>query len=372
MKKTNYLAIGLLWIMALMQISYWTVWDLTNVKEQLWDLNIYAHAADVYLKGLNPWLGTGFLYHPAFIDFLSASSPYQKEFLVALYVVMFAILIRAGNVKGHSISFLLLLSGAFCGIGVIGVFSGNVSTFFHFCLIGLSLTLNSTSGLAFYALAIVAFSFAKPFFFIFLAIPIVLALFCHRARLKVTFSIIVGALSLAAAVNAYYWVFNPGQINDFVMAIRSQVTDGEPNGFGWYKYFWKLTKDHGWAQIFYLMFALVYFYPVIYFARNLRANFFIEQILFQYFVLLMLIPRLREYDAFPGIFAALAAFFLLYKNSNKFCVIVPIYGVSLLNFQLFPFAAQRGLLGHYDGLVMIAGLLLYAAIARALYGHTLK
>jgi hypothetical protein len=176
--------LGLIWLVASFQFVENSIF---------WDLGIYAKAINVLNSGGDPYspdqLGgyLSFVYHPLVLHVMALFGSWLSPVLMMFYTASIVYFLL-GLKKNSNLWLSAFLAFAYCGIGFISIASGNLTVFFHLILLGILVRdssqdldknkngnlLKSTSTNSPFVILLLAFSIIKPYFLIYLVIPLIM------------------------------------------------------------------------------------------------------------------------------------------------------------------------------------------------------
>jgi hypothetical protein len=315
-----------------------------------WDLAVYERAVRDLGHGLDPYrtdAGLPFVYHPLVLNGLFLLNQYVplRFALVLLYALSFgwfclevgrwlrlhadeagdsgtAMPPRAKLLSGVS-SFMAAL--VFGGVGVTSMLSGNLTTFMHFALVAAFLTAQRTRRpFARYLpiVVIVVLSIIKPYFLLYLLIPVLLTNDRRAELLRAA-----GALVVFAAAWLLLAQADPQGYAAFMAALKYQSLGKSDLGYSFFATFmrvvhhtWLALAMHVAASAVLLGLAVALSMRKQASGRSMEAAFFLL-----YMVLTLANPRMKEYDFFP----ALVCFFIFLRTFSVRAGLIIFVGLAI-------------------------------------------
>jgi len=336
-----------------------------------WDLDIYAKALNVLNSGGDPYspdqLGgyLSFVYHPLVLHVMALFGSWLSLALVALYIA--SIIYFLFSLKKNSNLWLsAFLAFAYCGIGFISIVSGNLTIFFHLILLGilardasqdleqkknskLPTSINTT-----FVILLLAFSIVKPYFLIYLAIPLIMQWgkkegFAKTLRLVLTWMSIFIILMVSSSL------FYGAEFSAFITSLQNQTLGKRDLGYGFVMFFYDYYLSAGSLiyRAFVLHFAIAFLLLLIsvYLAiknkwlstDNSNSAYFPFLL---YFLLTLFNPRLKVYDLFPAFFALYVYFFSLKPSPVSRLLFLLAYALSLAQLTGSVFFVSQGIFAN--------------------------
>ena len=336
-----------------------------------WDLGIYAKAINVLNSGGDPYspdqLGgyLSFVYHPLVLHVMALFGSWLLLVLITFYIT--SIIYFLFSLKKNSNLWLsAFLAFAYCGIGFISIASGNLTVFFHLILLGilardasqdleqkknskLPTSINTT-----FVILLLAFSIVKPYFLIYLAIPLIMQWgkkedFAKTLRLVLTWMSIFIILMVSSSH------FYGAEFSSFISAVQNQTLGKRDLGYGFVMFFYDYYLSAGPLiyRAFVLHFAIAFLLLLISIylaiknkwlsANNLKSAYFPFLL---YFLLTLFNPRLKVYDLFPAFFALYVYFFSLIPSTVSRLLFLLAYALSLAQLIGSIFFASQGIFAN--------------------------
>ena len=336
-----------------------------------WDLGIYAKAINIFNSGGDPYspdqLGSylSFVYHPLVLHVMALFGSWLSLALMAFYIASIVYFLL-GLRKNSNLWLSAFLAFAYCGIGFISIASGNLTVFFHLILLGilardasqdleqkknskLPTSINTT-----FVILLLAFSIIKPYFLIYLAIPLIMQWgkkegFAKTLRLVLTWISIFIILMVSSSL--YYGA----EFSSFISAVQNQTLGKRDLGYGLVMFFYDYYLSAGPLiyRAFVLHFAIAFLLLLISIylaiknkwlsAGNLNSAYFPFLL---YFLFTLFIPRLKVYDLFPAFFALYVYFFSLILSTISRLLFLLAYALSLAQLTGSIFFVSQGIFAN--------------------------
>ena len=387
LKKLNKLV---LYVLIVIGFSWGTA--VFNAFENgiFWDLGIYAKAINVLNSGGDPYspdqLGgyLSFVYHPLVLHVMALFGSWLSLALMAFYIASIVYFLL-GLRKNSNLWLSAFLAFAYCGIGFISIASGNLTVFFHLILLGilardasqdleqkknskLPTSINTT-----FVILLLAFSIIKPYFLIYLAIPLIMQWgkkegFAKTLRLVLTWISIFIILMVSSSL--YYGA----EFSSFISAVQNQTLGKRDLGYGLVMFFYDYYLSAGPLiyRAFVLHFAIAFLLLLIsvYMAiknkwlstDNSNSAYFPFLL---YFLLTLFNPRLKVYDLFPAFFALYVYFFSLKPTTVSRLLFLLAYALSLAQLTGSVFFVSQGIFANPMNVYYWSmGLVLLAILTR--------
>ena len=351
--------LGLIWLVASFQFVENGIF---------WDLGIYAKAINVLNSGGDPYspdqLGgfLSFVYHPLVLHVMALFGSWLFPVVVTFYIA--SIIYFLFSLKKNSNLWLsAFLAFAYCGIGFISIASGNLTVFFHLILLGilargasqdleqkknskLPTSINTT-----FVILLLAFSIVKPYFLIYLAIPLIMQWgkkegFAKTLRLVLTWMSIFIILMISSSL------FYGAEFSSFISAVQNQTLGKRDLGYGLVMFFYDYYLSAGpliyRAFVLHFAIAVLLLLIAIYLAiknkwlsvNKLNSAYFPFLL---YFLLTLFNPRLKVYDLFPAFFALYVYFFSLKSTTVSRLLFLVAYALSLTQLTGSVFFVSHGI-----------------------------
>ena len=368
LKKLNKLV---LYVLIVIGFSWGTA--VFNAFENgiFWDLGIYAKAINVLNSGGDPYspdqLGgyLSFVYHPLVLHVMALFGSWLSLALMAFYIASIVYFLFSLK-KNSNLWLSAFLAFAYCGIGFISIASGNLTVFFHLILLGilardasqdleqkknskLPTSINTT-----FVILLLAFSIVKPYFLIYLAIPLIMQWgkkegFAKTLRLVLTWISIFIILMVSSSL--YYGA----EFSSFISAVQNQTLGKRDLGYGLVMFFYDYYLSAGPLiyRAFVLHFAIAFLLLLIsvYMAiknkwlstDNSNSAYFPFLL---YFLLTLFNPRLKVYDLFPAFFALYVYFFSLILSTISRLLFLLAYALSLAQLTGSIFFVSQGIFAN--------------------------
>jgi hypothetical protein len=347
-----------------------------------WDTAVYERAAVDYASGANPWRTDAlfpFVYHPLILRvlaFLNGLVPLRlllPALTLAVLVWVSRELTRASRsdpnpgpadsgqpriIDPVQFLFALAVAGAFGGIGVPALMSGNLAPLLSFSLVAALLRGRYPTGVFSRYLpyaTIPLFALIKPYLLLFLAVPVMLY---ERRVIALVFGSVVVALFGAIWISfGRCW---PDEYAQFLAHLRGATLGRGDLGYTFFHVFGALTHNVLLALVLHtvvvvLLLALVQqFFKQKYAGREAP---FLPHFLVLYLVLTLANPRMKEYDLFPALVGFFAVFGALSRWSAYLTLAALLPTVFPLTVVLVPaFVANHLLLFDPFGTWQMVGL----------------
>ena len=354
--------LGLIWLVASFQFVENGIF---------WDLGIYAKAINVLNSGGNPYspdqLGgyLSFVYHPLVLHVMALFGSWLSLALMAFYIVSIVYFLL-GLRKNRNLWLSAFLAFAYCGIGFISIASGNLTVFFHLILLGilardasqdleqkknskLPTSINTT-----FVILLLAFSIVKPYFLIYLAIPLIMQWgkkegFAKTLRLVLTWMSIFIILMVSSSL------FYGAEFSAFITSLQNQTLGKRDLGYGFVMFFYDYYLSAGpliyRAFVLHFLIAVALLLISIYLAiknkwlcaDNSNSDYFPFLL---YFLLTLFNPRLKVYDLFPAFFALYVYFFSLKPSTVSRLLFLLAYALSLAQLTGSVFFVSQGIFAN--------------------------
>lgn len=347
-----------------------------------WDISVYQRAVSDYTSGVDPYRTDvlfPFVYHPLVLRLLAAVGAVVplKVVLPVLTVGAIVWLARelmdattkpsaSAQATGADASQTIgpiqfaaafVMAAAFGGVGAASCMSGNLANLMHFALMAALLRGSRATGLFFRLLPyglILLFALVKPYFMLYLAVPVVLY---ERRVMAIACAAVTAALF--GAIWLSFQVYWPQEYAQFLANLRWHILGRGDMGYTFFFVFGALTHKvplalalHGLVSV--LMVVLV---PLLFKQRYGREIPFVPQLLVLYLALTVANPRMKDYDLFPALVGFFAVFGLLSRWAAAIILVVLTVSVVPLLSALMPeFASQHLVLFDPFGTWQIAGL----------------
>ena len=355
-----------------------------------WDLSIYAKAINVLNSGGDPYSPDqlsgylSFVYHPLVLHVMALFGSWLSLALMAFYIasiVYFLFSLR----KNSNLWLSAFLAFAYCGIGFISIASGNLTVFFHLILLGilardasqdleqkknskLPTSINTT-----FVILLLAFSIVKPYFLIYLAIPLIMQWgkkegFAKTLRLVLTWISIFVILMISSSL------FYGAEFSAFITSLQNQTLGKRDLGYGFVMFFYDYYLSAGpliyRAFVLHFLIAVALLLISIYLAiknkwlstDNSNSAYFPFLL---YFLLTLFNPRLKVYDLFPAFFALYVYFFSLKPSLVSRLLFLLAYALSLAQLTGSVFFVNQGIFANPMNVYYWSmGLVLLAILTR--------
>ena len=355
-----------------------------------WDLSIYAKAINVLNSGGDPYSPDqlsgylSFVYHPLVLHVMALFGSWLLLALMAFYIASIVYFLL-GLRKNSNLWLSAFLAFAYCGIGFISIVSGNLTVFFHLILLGilardasqdleqkknskLPTSINTT-----FVILLLAFSIVKPYFLIYLAIPLIMQWgkkegFAKTLRLVLTWLSIFVILMISSSL------FYGAEFSAFIASLQNQTLGKRDLGYGFVMFFYDYYLSAGPLiyRAFVLHFAIAFLLLLIsvYMAiknkwlstDNSNSAYFPFLL---YFLLTLFNPRLKVYDLFPAFFALYVYFFSLKPSLVSRLLFLLAYALSLAQLTGSVFFVNQGIFANPMNVYYWSmGLVLLAILTR--------
>ena len=335
-----------------------------------WDISVYQRAVADFGSGVDPYRTDvlfPFVYHPLVLRLLAVMGSVLPLKVVLPVVTVVAIVWLARELAGTAASgvvsprrFLaaLVMAAAFGGVGTAACMSGNLAVLMHFTLMAALLRASRATTGGFFRLLpyglIVLFALVKPYFLLFLAVPVMLY---ERRGIALACSMVVvlmfGAIWLAFQV---YW---PHEYAQFLANLRWHILSRGDMGYSFFLVFGALTHKVPLALALHVLVSvvMVVIVPLLFKQRYGRDVPFVPQLLILYLALTVANPRMKDYDLFPALVGFFAVFWLLSRSASAIILAALTLTVVPLLSSLVPeFAAEHQMLLDPFGTWQMVGL----------------
>jgi len=313
-------------------------------NDVLQDLYVYTFAVDNYEAGINPYVSNGplFIYHPYVLMlfcFINKIVPLEVFLLIfyllsAVFFFRQLFLISRERFPEMDSRTLLTIYGllvlgtmGYSGTGFIALLSGNLTLFLHFTLIGLLLKfLRSRSSVPmFYFIFLVgAFSLIKPYY---LAYLLVLFVF-FPVKNAIVYGILVFTIVSIVWLSAVYVM--PLEYTYFKNALHTQILTKEDLGFSVFGLASSLFSISYWNS---LLIHICILSPILFMCFDKPRVFqfnddYIIRSLILVVTIILINPRMKEYDFFIAI---ISVFFIVFLNYGIYALPALLMGFILSN-----------------------------------------
>ena len=358
------IGIGLIWIFFALQFIEGGIF---------WDLGIYAKAINIFNNGGDPYspnqLGgyLSFVYHPLILHSMALFGSWLFPLLVTFYIAsMVYFLFSLRNNSNLWLS--LFLAFAYCDIGFISLASGNLTVFLHLILLAILVKGSSqdlgqnknqnlssfTSTNTAFVILVITFSIIKPYFLVYLAIPLIMQWGKNEGVAK-TIRLILTWVSIFFALMISSSLFYSTEFSAFIASLQNQTLGKRDLGYGFVMFFYDYYLSAGTLiyRAFVLHFAIAVLLLLISIylaiknkwlsANNLKSAYFPFLL---YFLLTLFNPRLKVYDLFPAFFALYVYFFSLIPSTVSRLFFLLAYTLSLAQLIGSIFFASQGIFAN--------------------------
>jgi hypothetical protein len=337
-----------------------------------WDISVYQRAVADYESGVDPYRTDvlfPFVYHPLVLRLLAVLGTVVPLRLLLPVLTAAAIvwlvreLMLPAGVSGDMVvtplrfSAAFIMAAAFGGVGTAACMSGNLAVLMHFAMVAALLRGSRASGwflrLLPYGL-ILLFALVKPYFMLYLAIPMVL----YERRVMALASSLA-AVVLFGAIWLSFQAYWPKEYAQFLANLRWHILGRGDMGYTFFLVFAALTHKVPLALALHVLVSLVMvvIVPQLFKQRYGQDVPFVPQLLVLYLVLTLANPRMKDYDLFPALVGFLAAFGLLFRPGRAIILgALMVTAVPLLSSLMPDFASQHQMLLDPFGTWQIVGL----------------
>ena len=338
-----------------------------------WDLGIYAKAINIFNNGGDPYspnqLGgyLSFVYHPLILHGMALFGSWLFPVLVTFYIAsMVYFLFSLRNNSNLWLS--LFLAFAYCGIGFISLASGNLTVFLHLILLAILVKGSSqdlgqnknqnlssfTSTNTAFVILVIAFSIIKPYFLVYLVIPLIMQWGKNEGIAK-TIRLILTWVSIFFALMISSSLFYSTEFSAFITSLQNQTLGKRDLGYGFVMFFYDYYLSAGSLiyRAFVLHFAIAVLLLLISIylaiknkwlsANNLKSAYFPFLL---YFLLTLFNHRLKVYDLFHAFFALYVYFFSLIPSTVSRLLFLLAYALSLAQLIGSIFFASQGIFAN--------------------------
>lgn len=335
-----------------------------------WDLGIYAKAINILNSGGDPYspnqLGgyLSFVYHPLVLHVMALFGSWLSLVLITLYIASMVYFLL-GLRKNSNLWLSAFLAFAYCGIGFISIASGNLTVFFHLILLATLLRGSSqdlrqnknqnlssfTSTNTTFVILVIAFSSIKPYFLVYLAIPLIMQWGKNEGIAKII-RLILTWVSIFFALMISSSLFYSTEFSAFITSLQNQTLGKRDLGYGLVMFFYDYYLSAGTLiyRAFVLHFAIAVLLLLIAMylavknkwlsANKLNSAYFPFLL---YFLLTLFNPRLKVYDLFPAFFALYVYFFSLKSTTVSRLLFLLAYSLSLTQLTGSVFFVSHGI-----------------------------
>lgn len=299
--------------------------------DSLWDLTVYTRAVNDYASGIDPYrtnAGLPFIYHPyvLIIFFWADRFVSLPLILIAFYLAAilycFAELFLISqkkfpytNKKTILALFCLLIFGSigYGRAGVVSFLTGNLTVFIHLTLVAVLMSFIRSRAEVFeviFVFLVGLFSIIKPYL---LAYVLVAFVFIPVRR-----ALIYGVLTVAffSSVWISAIIFTPTEFSSFLASLRYQTIESGDLGYSVFGLARNYLSNQN-SMVVHLVVMGVYTYasffliPKIMRIRDDKG----ERILILLVAVILLNPRMKEYDFFVAVVCAF--FFVFLVNGQR-------------------------------------------------------
>lgn len=326
-----------------------------------WDLSIYERAVSDIQNGISPYRhfeSLNFVYHPIVAHTFNALNHIipLHSLMLLMYITSITLFLWQLNVfrnsktsagfprsifnsqkKSRRVQYIGLINElmpalAFGGgIGILSIFTGNITLYLHFALLASLIwwahndTLISKN---LPTLLIAIFSIIKPYFLLYLLVTFFISDNKKSPLIQALFSI----LFFSICWGLFYFI-NPLEHTNFINALKDQSLSKNDIGYSFFAIFRVMSGSDLLALIVHFIFITI-LSTTLY--RNFKGTISLDttdKILLLYFLLTLANPRMKEYDLFP----ALICFFFFIQYTFKkaaFLIFVGVFisSIGALNF----------------------------------------
>jgi len=347
----------ILWILTISIAIIWLIVSFQFIESGIfWDLGIYAKAINIFNNGGDPYspnqLGgyLSFVYHPLILHGMALFESWLFPALVTFYIA--SIVYFLFSLRNNSNLWLsLFLAFAYCDIGFISLASGNLTVFLHLILLAILVKGSSqdlgqnknqnlssfTSTNTAFVILVITFSIIKPYFLVYLAIPLIMQWGKNEGVAK-TIRLILTWVSIFFALMISSSLFYSTEFSAFIASLQNQTLGKRDLGYGFVMFFYDYYLSAGTliyrAFVLHFAIAVLLLLISIYLAiknkwlntNNLKSVYFPFLL---YFLLTLFNPRLKVYDLFPAFFALYVYFFSLKPSTVSRLLFLLAYALSL-------------------------------------------
>ena len=252
------------WFLTICLAIIWLVFSLQFIESGIfWDLGIYAKAINIFNSEGDPYspdqLGgfLSFVYHPLILHGMALFGGWLSPVLITFYIAsMVYFLFSLRNNSNLWLS--LFLAFAYCGLGLISLASGNLTVFLHLILLAILVKGSSqdlgqnknqnlssfTSTNTAFVILVIAFSIIKPYFLVYLAIPLIMQWgknegIAKTIRLELTWVSIFFALMISSSL------FYSTEFSAFTTTLQNQTLGKRDLGYGFVMFFYDYYLSAG-------------------------------------------------------------------------------------------------------------------------------
>ncbi|MCE7527795.1 hypothetical protein LZT21_09360 [Polynucleobacter sp. IMCC 30228] len=360
-----------------MTISIAIIWLIVSFQHFesgiFWDLGVYTKAINIFNNGGDPYspnqLGgyLSFVYHPLILHGMALFGSWLLPVLITFYfasMVYFLFSLR----NNSNLWLSLFLAFAYCGIGLISLASGNLTVFLHLILLAIlvkslsqNLDQNKNQNLSSFTytnttfvILVIAFSSIKPYFLVYLAIPLIMQWGKNEGVAK-TIRLVLTWVSIFFALMISSSLFYSTEFSAFIATLQNQTLGKRDLGYGFVMFFYDYYLSAGpliyRAFVLHFAIAVLLLLIVIYLAiknkwlsvNKLNSAYFPFLL---YFLLTLFNPRLKVYDLFPAFFALYVYFFSLKSTTVSRLLFLVAYALSLTQLTGSVFFASQGIFAN--------------------------
>ena len=334
-----------------------------------WDISVYQRAVGDFGSGVDPYRTDvlfPFVYHPLVLRLLAVMGSVLPLKVVLPVLTVVAIVWLARELAGAAASGVVsprrflaafVMAAAFGGVGTAACMSGNLAVLMHFTLMAALLRASRAAGGFFRLLPyglIVLFALVKPYFLLFLAVPVMLY---ERRVIALACSMVV--ILMFGAIWLSFQVYWPHEYAQFLANLRWHILSRGDMGYSFFLVFGALTHNVPLALALHVLVSavMVVIVPLLFKQRYGRDVPFVPQLLVLYLALTVANPRMKDYDLFPALAGFFAVFWLLARSAPAVILTaLMVTAVPLLSSLVPEFAAQHQMLLDPFGTWQMVGL----------------
>ena len=333
-----------------------------------WDLGIYLRAVDALNNGLDPYRLDGyllFIYHPLVLHVMAIFGQNLNLILILLYFLSCLFFIYCIPKKQ---SYLLpcFFAFSYCGMGWLSLAGGNLTVYLHLVLLGILLKdVTKSPSYYLFIIIVILFSVIKPYFLIYLALPII-----TQWNNKVIIKNVAKFTGITTLIFIFILVFSSikygDEFNAFTSALKNQTIGKHDLGFGFVMFFYDYYSSAG--SLIYRAFLIHFMLAVIFLAiplyLELKKGYAnpITWPLLLYFLLSIFNPRLKDYDFSPSLIALLIYYFSLKQSLPSLLIFFLAYCASLTQLRDTLFFTHTGFFADPKQAYFFSAGLLYIFI----------
>jgi hypothetical protein len=380
-------------VLSVILIAYYS-YLFFDTPHPFWDLSVYERAVADFQNGTDPYkkhTGLLFIYNPLALRLfflLDQISPLRIT-LLALYGLSFAwifyelTMLREVNscsaynvleMPSARISRLITAFSAVTipamafgsGIGVTSIASGNLTLYMHLALIAafLGWGRESDSRKMFVPILLIPiFSIIKPYFLLYLALPLLIS---DKRKRAFNHAVFAGVVALFFWFGSYY--FYAAEYAKFMAALKLQTFGGNDVGYSFFGIFRGLGANDLLALSSHFAVSAILATGALLYIRSEKSFGHQLKLLLLYFIFTIANPRMKEYDLFPALICLFAFLRAVSPRPDLIILIGVLFSSAGYSSYIGNMAELTGVysdnIGQIIGLLVIGIIFTYQVILR--------